>query len=87
MPKRRAVLSNLDGQGRAVTTPEFDLAAYERRFTELAERRWREVWAPKYGLDPALSGRARAIAMAQATGLMAMIPREPGEDREEDKYR
>jgi hypothetical protein len=61
------------------------------------ERRWREVWAPKFGLDPSLTGKDRAMAMAKATGLMGALPkatrdalraralpdREPGQDDEE----
>jgi len=64
-------------------------------YMEMIEHRWRTVWALRFGLDPALKGRARALAMAKATGLLGVIPkatreameREPGQDLEEDAYR
>lgn len=75
--------------------PPGDTRAYDAALSvgdsmEVIERRWLEVWAPRFGLDPKLKGRERALAMAKATGLMHAIPkatqramREPGQDDEE----
>lgn len=44
---------------------------------DLIELDWREHWAPKFGLDPKLYGKERAMAMAKATGLTKLVKARP----------